>query len=279
MRTPDSKLRTTTDYHVHTARCGHAGGATRAYVEAALARGLSEIAFTDHIPLYFLPGDDPDPGLAMTAAELPGYVEEVGALRAEFAGRIDVLLGLEADYAEGHEAALAAILATYDWDVVLGSVHWVKGDWIDAPHSGARHEREGSAALWSEYYRLLAKAAATGSFDVLTHFDLPKKFGHRMPPEAADAEARAIGAAQAAGVAVEVSSAGLRKTVAEEYPSPPLLTRLVAAGVPIVFSSDAHAPAEVAWGRERIEAAALAAGAREHMSFRKRERRRHPLRG
>ena len=269
--------RSGTDYHVHTSRCGHAGGEMRAYVEAALARGLHEIAFTDHVPLYFLPGDDPDPGIAMTRAELPEYVEEVYALREEFAGRIDVLLGLEADYAEGHEAALQEILAAHDWDVVLGSVHWVKGDWIDAPHSGARHEREGTEVLWSEYYRLLSKAAATGFFDVVTHFDLPKKFGHRMPTSLARNEAAAVAAARDAGVAVEVSSAGLRKTVAEEYPAPPLLASLVMAGVPIVFSSDAHAPAEVAWGREAIEAAALAAGAREHLSFRKRERRRHPL--
>ncbi len=266
-----------TDYHVHTARCGHAGGAARDYVLAALSRGLSEIAFTDHIPLYFLPGEDPDPGIAMTCAELPGYVEEVRALREEFAGRIDVLLGLEADYAEGHEAALKEILAAHDWDVVLGSVHWVSGDWIDAPGSGARHEREGTEPLWSEYYRLLGKAAATGLFDVLTHFDLPKKFGHRMPPSLGWAEAAAVEAARSAGVAIEVSSAGLRKTVAEEYPAPPLLTSLVSAGVPIVFSSDAHAPAEVAWGRAEILAAARAAGAREHLSFRKRERRKHPL--
>jgi histidinol-phosphatase (PHP family) len=266
-----------TDYHVHTARCGHAGGAARDYVLAALSRGLSEIAFTDHIPLYFLPGEDPDPGLAMTRAELPGYVEEVRALREEFAGRIDVLLGLEADYAEGHETALEEILRAHDWDVVLGSVHWVAGGWIDAPGSRKRHEIEGSALLWREYYRLLAKAAASGLFDVITHFDLPKKFGHRMPPGAADAEAAAVDAARAAGVSIEVSSAGLRKTVAEEYPAPLLLTSLVAAGVPIVFSSDAHAPAEVAWGRDRIEAAARAAGAREHLSFRKRERRKHPF--
>lgn len=266
-----------TDYHVHTARCGHAGGTMRAYVEAALARGLHEVAFTDHVPLYFLPGEDPDPGLAMTRAELPEYVGEVLALREEFAGRIDVLLGLEADYAEGHEAALGEILAAHDWDVVLGSVHWVAGDWIDAPGAGARHEREGTATLWAEYYRLLSKAAATRFFDVLTHFDLPKKFGHRMPPELARHEADAVAAARGAGVAVEVSSAGLRKTVGEEYPAPPLLARLVAAGVPIILSSDAHAPAEVGWGRERVLAAAQAAGAREHLSFRKRERRKHPL--
>ncbi len=266
-----------TDYHVHTARCGHAGGATREYVLAALASGLSEIAFTDHVPLYFLPGGDPDPGIAMTRAELPVYVDEVHALRDEFVGRIDVLLGLEADYAEGHETALSGILRAHDWDVVLGSVHWVSGGWIDAPGSGRRHEVEGSENLWREYYRLLAKAAAAGLFDVITHFDLPKKFGNRMPAEAAEAEAAAVDAARRAGVAIEVSSAGLRKPVGEEYPAPPLLKRLVEAGVPIVLSSDAHAPAEVAWGRPQILAAARAAGAKEHFSFRKRQRRRHPL--
>ena len=266
-----------TDYHVHTFRCGHAGGETRAYVERAVALGLAEIAFTDHVPLYFLPGDDPGPTLAMTRAELPGYVGEVLSLREEFRGRIDVLLGLEADYAEGQEAALEEILRAHGWDVVLGSVHWVAGGWIDAPGSAKRHETEGTENLWREYYRLLAKAAKSGLFDVLTHFDLPKKFGHRMPVGVADAQDAAVAAARGAGVAIEVSSAGLRKTVGEEYPAPPLLRSLVTAGVPIVFSSDAHAPAEVAWGREKIEAAAHAAGVREHLSFRKRERRRHPL--
>jgi histidinol-phosphatase (PHP family) len=266
-----------TDYHVHTARCGHAGGEMREYVLTALGRGLAEIAFTDHIPLYFLPGEDPDPTIAMTRAELPGYVEEVRALEEEFAGRIDVLLGLEADYAEGHEAALEEILRVHDWDVVLGSVHWVAGGWIDAPGSARRHETEGTENLWREYYRLLAKAVRSGLFDILTHFDLPKKFGHRMPADVRDAQDAAVAAARDAGVAVEVSSAGLRKAVGEEYPAPPLLRSLVTAGVPIVFSSDAHAPPEVAWGREKIEAAAHAAGARKHLSFRKRERRRHPL--
>ena len=213
----------------------------------------------------------------MTRAELPGYVDEVRALRREFAGRIDVLLGLEADYAEGHEAALEEILRSHEWDVVLGSVHWVAGGWIDAPGSATRHETEGTENLWREYYRLFGNAARSGLFDVLTHFDLPKKFGHRMPANAMDAQDAAVAAARDAGVAVEVSSAGLRKAVGEEYPAPPLLRSLVEAGVPIVFSSDAHAPAEVAWGREQIEAAAHAAGAREHLSFRQRERRKHPL--
>lgn len=265
------------DYHNHTVRCGHAGGETRDYVVKALERGLAEIAFTDHVPLYFLPGDDPDPGLAMTCAELPEYVSEVLALKEEFRGRIDVLLGLEADYAEGHEDALRELLALHDWDVVLGSVHWVAGDWIDAPGAGKRHETEGTERLFTEYYRLLSKACETGLFDVITHFDLPKKFGHRRPPACARAEARAVEAARAARVAVEVSSAGLRKTIGEEYPGPDLLASLVTAEVPIVFSSDSHAPAEVGWGRDATLRAARAAGVREQVIFRRRERRRLPI--
>jgi histidinol-phosphatase (PHP family) len=265
------------DYHVHTARCGHAGGEMREYVEAALAKGLSEIAFTDHVPLYFLPGEDPDPHLAMTRAELPGYVAEVLALRAAYEGRIDVLLGLEADYAEGHEAALAELLAPYDWDVVLGSIHHVAGGWIDAPGSARRHETEGTEHLWREYYRLMEKAVATGLFDVMTHFDLPKKFGNLRPSSCAGAEAEAVRAALLSGVAVEVSSAGLRKQVAEIYPAPGLLRTLVEGGVEIVLSSDAHAPAEVAWGRAEVVAAARAAGATEHLTFRRRVRTRERL--
>ncbi len=266
-----------TDYHVHTARCGHAGGATRDYVLRAISRGLDEVAITDHVPLWFLPGDDPEPGLAMTRAELPEYVEEVLALREEFRGRIDVLLGIEADYAEGHEGTLRQLLAPYPWDVVLGSIHYVAGGWIDAPGAAARHEREGSAILWNEYYRLVAKAASSGMYDVMTHLDLPKKFGNRRPAECAAAEEAAVEAIRAADVAVEVSSAGLRKPVAEEYPEPALLRKLVSAGVPLVFSSDGHAPAEVGWGLEQVVAAAKAAGATSNATLRSRVRTLHPF--
>lgn len=111
----------------------------------------------------------------------------------------------------------------------------------------------------------------------MTHFDLPKKFGNHRPEECEEAEDAAVAAVRAAGVAAEVSSAGLRKAVGEEYPGPILLAKLVRAGVPLVFSSDSHAPAEVAWGRDKVVAAAKAAGATEHVTFRKRRRTVHPL--
>lgn len=265
------------DYHVHTWRCGHAGGASRAFVEAAVAKGLAEIAFTDHVPLYFLPPEQRDPKLAMREDQFDEYVAEVGLLAREFEGRIAVRLGLEADYAEGAEDELRRWLDRADWDLVLGSVHWVAGDWIDAPGAPRRFEREGVEPLYREYYRLLAKAAATGLFDVLTHFDLPKKFGHRPPAPLEDAERTAVDAAARGGCAAEISSAGLRKPVGEIYPEARLLVRLRQSGVAATFSSDAHAPAEVGWGYDRTLAHARAAGVDEFVTFEKRKRIIHPL--
>ena len=267
------------DYHVHTFRCGHAGGASRDFVEKAIERGLAEIGFTDHIPLYFLPESQRDPSLAMREDQFEGYLEEVRRLQEEFRGRIAVRLGLEADYAEGHEEALTRWLARADWDLVLGSVHWVAGDWIDAPGSAARFPREGTERLYAEYYRLLAKAARTGFFDVLTHFDLPKKHGHRPASPLEDAEAAAVEATRDAGCAIEISSAGLRKPVGEAYPEPRLLARLVAAGVPVTFSSDAHAPAEVGWGYERTLEIARSCGVRQFVTLENRQKIVHRLPG
>jgi histidinol-phosphatase (PHP family) len=201
----------------------------------------------------------------------------VRALARDFEGRIAVRLGLEADYAEGFEKELSRWLARADWDLVLGSVHWVAGDWIDAPGAARRFEQEGTERLYREYYRLLARAASTGLFDVLTHFDLPKKFGNRVFPPAADAEEGAIAAAASAGCAVEVSSAGLRKPVEEIYPEKRLLRRIVEAGIPLTFSSDAHAPAEVGWGYERTIPHARAAGASAFVTFAKRRKIHHAL--
>jgi histidinol-phosphatase (PHP family) len=266
------------DYHVHTFRCGHAGGASRDFVLRAIDRGLSEIGFTDHIPLYFLPEAERDPRLAMREEQFDDYVREVEALREEFAGEISVRLGLEADFAEGHEEELARWLSRADWDLVLGSVHWVAGGWIDDPvRSPARFELEGADRLYDEYYRLLAAAARTGLFDVLTHFDLPKKHGHRPGRPRQAAERGAIVAAAVSGCAVEISSAGLRKPVAEAYPEPRLLSAIVAAGIPVTFSSDAHAPAEVGWGYERTIELARAAGVAEFVTFEKRRKVLRPL--
>ena len=118
-------------------------------------------------------------------------------------------------------------------DFLLGSVHWLGEQAVDAG--------EGLSDA-APYFAALAAAAENGHFDVLSHLDLVKIFGLRPDPELHDGIVDAIAAS---GVAVEVSTAGLRKPVGEIYPGPELLARLRECGVPITLASDAHLPSLV----------------------------------
>jgi histidinol-phosphatase (PHP family) len=267
------------DTHTHTSRCGHAGGRDEEYVERALALGLGAIAVTDHIPFYWLPPERRDPTLAMPPEELPRYVDAVLSLKERYRGRIEVLLGIEADYVAGEEETLARLLAAYPFDVVLGSVHWVDGWWVDAPSSLPRYRQgqEEVDRIWARYAELLHDAATSGLFDVLSHLDLPKKFGFRPSRPFAGRRDELVASIAGAGCAVELSSAGRRKPVGEDYPAGDLVAALAAAGVPFVLSSDAHAPAEVGWGFPQLAATARAAGIEEVLVFRGRSASTVPL--
>jgi histidinol-phosphatase (PHP family) len=263
------------DTHTHTARCGHAVGRDEEFVEAAIAQGLAAVAVTDHLPFYWLPRERHDRTLAMAPEELPRYVDAVLTLKEHHRGRIEVLLGIEADYVEGFEDALARELERYPFDVVLGSEHWLDGWWVDAPSSVARY-REGQSevnAIWARYAEAAIAAARSGLFDALTHIDLPKKFGFRPSEPFAGREDDVIAAIAASGCAVELSSAGRRRPVGEDYPGPGLLRRLVSAGVPLALSSDAHTPGEVGFAFAELAPAAAAAGARQVRVFRGRRGR------
>jgi histidinol-phosphatase (PHP family) len=234
------------DYHVHTARCGHATGAMERYVEHAIAAGVTELGFSDHLFMYWLPADRRDPELGMAEWELDFYIDDVQRCRSQYAADITIRLSAEADFIPGHERELEAILRGYDWDYVIGSVHFID-DWgFDDARYVDRYLYWDMDALYARYFELVGASAETGLFDTMGHIDLVKKFGHRPTSRQSPAYARLAARFARAGVCVEVNTAGLRKRVGEMYPHPDLLEACHAAGVPVTLGSDAHAPTEVA---------------------------------
>jgi histidinol-phosphatase (PHP family) len=115
--------------------------------------------------------------------------------------------------------------------------------------------------VWQRYADALCELAASGTVDVLAHPDLAKIFGFRPQPGLlAELHERIALVAGAARLAVEVSTAGLRKPVGELYPDAELLRACTRAGVPITLASDAHEPDLVGADFERALAHARAAG-------------------
>jgi histidinol-phosphatase (PHP family) len=72
-------------------------------------------------------------------------------------------------------------------------------------------------------------------------------------------------------MAAEVSSAGWRKPVGEEYPAPPLLRRFVEQGVPLTTASDAHTLPDVAERAGDLRTLLTDAGVSSLRGFRKRQ--------
>lgn len=281
------------DYHLHLWPHGERDRDVvieelAAFCERAKGRGVDEIAITEHFYRFRQAGSAvggffrryPESPVRAemeryweenSRADLDAYVETVLAAKRE---GLPVVLGLEVDYYEGAMDRVAALLAGYPFDVLLGSVHWV-GAWafdhLSDPIMMAEWERVGVEPAWAAYTRSLEELAASGAVDVLAHPDLIKVAGHR--PEVPDEyEARMAEAARASGMVAEVSSAGARKPVGEIYPSPSLLARFVAAGVPLTTASDAHGLGDVADRSSQLRATLEAAGVSELAAFRARRR-------
>jgi len=240
------------DCHIHTARCGHATGTVAQMVGAAVFKGLAGIVLTEHLPL---PDDlDPERELSLPVCDLAVYAEEVHTM-AERVQDLDVVLGAEADWLPGRELYAKTIrdeAEALGVKVVLGSVHFLDEWAFDDPNCIESWGTKCVDDVWREYFSRWCDAARSGAFDIMAHPDLVKKFGHRPTFDARELYAEAAAAAVAGGVAVEVSTAGLRKPVGELYPGPELLAAFRDAGVPATAGSDAHAPGEVGF---RIEAA------------------------
>lgn len=233
------------DLHIHTCLCGHARGEAEEYIEEALKKGLSILGFSDHLPHNHIPPLSPFTHLAMDERTLPHYVEEILTLREKYRGSLEILLGIEADYYPGYEEETVRLLESYPFDYVIGSIH-VLGDWLfDSPRFLHEWQRREVNGVYEEYYGVLKKLARTGLFNIVGHFDLPKKFSYRPSNSFEEIITDLARDINRAGMVVELNTSGLRYAAGEIYPSLDIVKILREEGVSITLGSDAHRPVEV----------------------------------
>jgi histidinol-phosphatase (PHP family) len=273
-----------TDYHVHLRpddegtppqRYFTAANAER-YREAASAKGIAELGVAEHVHRFTAALDVwQHPWWRRWARDdLDDYV---GFVREE----TDLRLGIEADFVSGREDRMANLLDGHEWDYVVGSVHFL-GDFavdVDDETDVWRHETS-SERVWKRYFETLARSAQTGVYDIIAHPDLVKIWGDARPRPDTDPRRYyepAIEAMLDANVAIEVSTAGLRKPVGEIYPDRAMIEMAVDAGVPIALSSDAHLPAQLGFGYDQALELLKDCGVTEIAVFERRERRMEPL--
>ena len=216
-----------TDYHLHLRpdedgttfeRYFTAENVDR-YLAAAAAAGVEEIGVSEHVyrfqqalelwshPLWQSNGRD----------DLDAYCEFVRATPLK--------LGIECDFVPGAEDKTATMLEARDFDYVVGSVHFIGEEAVDHPGWDIWDGSGDADEVWRRYFESLAECARSGLFDILAHPDLVKVWGRSRPLPERDLRhfyEPAVEAIAESGIAVEISTAGLRKPVGELYPGPRL---------------------------------------------------------
>jgi histidinol-phosphatase (PHP family) len=269
-----------TDYHVHLRRDEiaetpasdwfTAANADR-YREAAADRGIAELGVSEHVYRFqqALEVWDHEFWRECATDDLDAYCQFV---REE----TDLKLGIEADFVPGREDRMAALLDGRGWDYVVGSVHFLGETAVDYDRYDVWTTGDSADRVWRKYFEWLGEAAMSGLFDVLAHPDLVKHWGRERPWPERDPryyyEVAMEGIAES-GIAVEVSTAGLRKPVGEIYPARAFLEMVIDAGNPIALSSDAHRPEQIGFGYDRALELLDALGVGELAVFERRARR------
>lgn len=226
--------------HCHTTLCKHAFGHPDEYAATALARGFKGITFTCHCPLP----DGFSANVRMKPDQFDDYVALIAATRENFAGRLDVRLGLESDFYPGVEPWLEKLHARVPLSHVLGSIHYQVGDYRKLFYTGEVFSYQ------QLYYDHLARSAESGLFDTLAHPDLIKNESpadwdfEKIRP---DIE-RSLDRIAATGVAMELNTSGVQKALPEMNPSPAQLRLMQERGIPVVIGADAHIPERVGDG-------------------------------
>ena len=229
-------MRLTGNVHTHTTFCDGKNTA-REMAEAALAKGFDTLGYSGHM----------DPSIHM---DLPAYQREIARLREEYAGRLDILCGVELDqYWETAEIPGA--------EYVIGSTHFLRlpdghlgcVDWkaeiledLCREHFGGDWYR-----LTAAYYAAEAEVWERTHCDIIGHFDLVARFNHEVPAfdeedprywkPALEAMERLTGTGALFELNCGAYNRGRRR---DFYPAERLLRQLRLWGGELVITSDAH---------------------------------------
>ncbi len=272
-----------TDYHVHLREdsdrqppdaAAFTDGNVERYLTAAREAGVDELGVSEHVYRF---------AQALELWRHPFWEEQARddlIAYCEFVRATPLRLGLEVDFILGAEDRTQNLIDECGLDYAIGSIHFVEEGAVDHEGYDIWMQEGDPDAIWRRYFETLAEAARSGLFDVVAHPDLVKYWGPRRPGPERDPRfyyEPAVEAIAESDVVVEVSTAGLRKPVAEMYPAPALAQMLAEAGAAFTLSSDAHVPADIGRDYERAVEAMRDWGIEEIATFDRRARTMEPL--
>lgn len=243
--------------HVHSKLCDGKNTLDEMAVTAWRA-GLKTLGFSGHSHTPC------DIEYCMTQSRTALYKAQVAKLKERYAGKLDILCGLEWDlYSDDDPTA---------YDYFIGSAHYVRGpktgryyeiDFREADLAACiQDDFDGDGLAVVEAYFDNVRQVAEHKPTILGHFDLIKKinkgnkFFDENSPRYAAAARTALEAAAANGCVLEVNTSSVYRGYREDFfPGEDILRAWKEMGGEVIITADAHEAKALTFGFD--EAAAM----------------------
>ena len=243
-------------------------------IAGARDAGVTELGISDH---FAITPDGKFPDWSIQADKIDAYVEDI-LQAAQNTNDITIRLGVEVDFFPETLEESINILRPYPFDYIIGSVHFINEFTIDLNSDSWKEiSQEERNKVWQTYWHHIAAVAQSGYFDLIGHFDLPKKYKFYPDVDLTAEALAALDAIAAANAAMEINTSGWHKPVREAYPGLFYLTQARRRNIPILINADSHYSNHVTRGFEQARKLAFKAGYTELVRYEKRKRFLYPL--
>lgn len=239
------------NYHTHTTY-SDGKNTMEEMIQSAIRKGFSTLGFSDHSYTWF------DESYCVSKAGEIEYRKEIDHYKAVYEGKIEIFSGIELD-CDGDTP-------DYDYDYILGSVHYIKAKGEYHPVDlGADRQREIARDCFGGNWIDMAKSYFEHSAEVITakkpdivgHFDLITKYSlfDTENPVYRDAAIEAVREIMKVCKRFELNTGaiarGLRQT---PYPDDFLLKEILSMGGQVTIGSDCHYAEKLdIWHDEAVE--------------------------
>jgi histidinol-phosphatase (PHP family) len=267
---------TVLDYHVHSQFSVDCDTPMVDSCRAAIAAGVTEIAFTDH-----LDHEPADPGFGYYRPE--EYLRAVEAAREQFGDQLTILAGVEIDFNERIAPQVERFLHNYgsNYDFIIGSVHYTESGELIFPQYFRNRTLDD---VFVPYYRQIKLAIASGWFDTIGHLDLPKRYAPAATHGTYDPAAYRelldpiFKALIQQDTSFEINTSGLRQTPKTSMPGPAIVRWYVEAGGELITTgTDSHVAETIGSGLARTLDMLELCGISSISAVRQRQRRQIPI--
>lgn len=226
------------DYHLHTIFSIDGKLSLPELCERVIDHGIPEICTTDHVDFvredaghdYFQPD---------------AYFAEYARTRDRYDGQLTLRSGIEVGEAHRFTDKVQDLIDRYPFDFIIGSLHWV-GSELVMSHRYFEGKTEEDA--YGDYFAELLRMVQAGGFDVVGHFDVPKRYGFDLygrfdPAPHAEVIREILRTCIDQGIGLEINTGTARRRVGVPSPEPEILRWYRELGGEILtIGSDGHWP-------------------------------------